>query len=169
MSLFCAQLRHKTSTGKSRGRIPLRHFRFGINPRPASASRALLRLTPCHRAYRRTTQGGTSGTPDSLELTGGEYKARERIHRNDADLRLLAIPTSWGRVAALNPNWGCFYKDLLHLTVLRPVVATIVSRVQPRVSEGHADLASSPPSSPVRELSRLTLVTGNGGCVRFPT
>jgi hypothetical protein len=28
---------------------------IGINPRPASASRALLRLTPCHRAYRKTT------------------------------------------------------------------------------------------------------------------
>ncbi len=71
-----------------------KHLRFGINPRPASASRALLRLTPCHRTYRRPTLGGASGTSDSLELTGGEYKARERIHRSDADLRLLAIPTS---------------------------------------------------------------------------
>ena len=35
--------------------------------------------------------------------------------------------------------------------------------------KGHADLASSSPSSPVREQSRLTLVTGNEGCVRFPT
>lgn len=26
------------------------------------------------------TEMGTSGTPDSLELTGGEYKTRERIH-----------------------------------------------------------------------------------------
>lgn len=55
---------------------------IGINPRPASASRALLRLSPCYRAYRRTTRGGTSGTPDSPDLTGGEYKARERIHRD---------------------------------------------------------------------------------------
>ena len=77
---------------------------IGINPRPASASRALLRLTPCHRAYRKTTRGGISGTPDSPELTGGEYKARERIHRDVADSRLLAIPTSWGRVADPNPN-----------------------------------------------------------------
>ena len=36
----------------------------------------------------------TSGTSGSLELTGGEYKTRERIHRSIADLRLLAIPTS---------------------------------------------------------------------------
>ena len=36
----------------------------------------------------------TSGTPGSPDLTGGEYKTRERIHRSIADLRLLAIPTS---------------------------------------------------------------------------
>jgi hypothetical protein len=35
-----------------------------------------------------------SGTPGSLGMTGGEYKARERIHRGVADPRLLAIPTS---------------------------------------------------------------------------
>jgi len=44
---------------------------IGINPRPASASRALLRLSPCYRAYRRPSLGRTSGTPDSLDLTGG--------------------------------------------------------------------------------------------------
>jgi hypothetical protein len=32
------------------------------------------------------------------------YKARERIHRSIADLRLLAIPTSCSRVAENNPN-----------------------------------------------------------------
>ena len=36
--------------------------------------------------------------------------------------------------------------------------------------KGHADLASSPPSSPVREQSRLAIkATDNGGCVRYPT
>ena len=71
-----------------------------------------------------------SGTPNSLELTGGEYKTRERIHRGIADPRLLAIPVSWGRVADLNPNWRTFYKDLLRLlSALRPVVDAIVSRV----------------------------------------
>ena len=45
--------------------------------------------------------------------------------------------------------------------------------------KGHADLASSSPSSPVfvhelipeqkPEQSRQTLVTGNEGCVRYPT
>ena len=46
----------------------------------------------------------TSGVPDSHGVTGGVYKARERIHRSVADLRLLATPTSWGRVADPNPN-----------------------------------------------------------------
>jgi hypothetical protein len=39
-----------------------------------------------------------------LDVTGGVYKARERIHRHIADWRLLAIPTSCRRVAAYNPN-----------------------------------------------------------------
>ncbi len=36
----------------------------------------------------------SSGTPDFHRLTGGVYKARERIHRIVADIRLLAIPAS---------------------------------------------------------------------------
>ena len=36
----------------------------------------------------------TSGTPNFHGLTGGVYKARERIHRIMADMRLLAIPAS---------------------------------------------------------------------------
>ena len=47
---------------------------------------------------------GASGTPVSHELTGGEYKTQEHIHRGVADPRLLAIPTSCRRVAADNPN-----------------------------------------------------------------
>ena len=46
----------------------------------------------------------TSGVTDSHDVTGGVYKARERIHRSMADLRLLATPTSCRRVAACNPN-----------------------------------------------------------------
>ena len=64
---------------------------------------------------------------------------------------------------------GAAFKDLLRVTPLRLVVTAIVARVQPRTSEGHADLASSSPSSPVRGQSRQTLVTGNEGCVRYPT
>jgi len=37
---------------------------------------------------------GPSGISNSLDLTGGEYKTRERIQRTVADMRLLANPTS---------------------------------------------------------------------------
>jgi hypothetical protein len=46
----------------------------------------------------------TLGAPNFHGLTGGVYKARERIHRIMADIRLLAIPASRGRVADLDPN-----------------------------------------------------------------
>ena len=46
----------------------------------------------------------TSGVADFRDLTGGVYNPRERIHRDIADSRLLATPTSWGRVADPNPN-----------------------------------------------------------------
>ncbi len=46
----------------------------------------------------------TSGTPSFHGLTGGVYKARERIHRIMADMRLLAIPASRSRVADCDPN-----------------------------------------------------------------
>ena len=45
-----------------------------------------------------------SGVADFRGVTGGVYKARERIHRGVADPRLLATPPSWRRVAASNPN-----------------------------------------------------------------
>src|SRR5688572_25475569 len=46
----------------------------------------------------------TSGTPGFHGVTGGVYKARERIHRGMADPRLLAIPPSCSRVSDCNPN-----------------------------------------------------------------
>ena len=50
----------------------------------------------------------TSGTNDSHDVTGGVYKARERIHGAVADAPLLAIPASRRRVAACDPNWAQF-------------------------------------------------------------
>ena len=47
-----------------------------------------------------------SGVIGFHDVTGGVYKARERIHRRMADRRLLATPASCRRVAACNPNWG---------------------------------------------------------------
>ena len=46
----------------------------------------------------------TSGAHSFHGVTGGVYKARERIHRGVADPRLLAIPTSCSRVADCNLN-----------------------------------------------------------------
>jgi hypothetical protein len=45
-----------------------------------------------------------SGVTNFRGVTGGVYKARERIHRSNADLRLLATPTSRSRVADYDPN-----------------------------------------------------------------
>ena len=53
----------------------------------------------------RPSRSRTSGTPGFHGLTGGVYKARERIHRAMADARLLANPASWSRVADSSPNW----------------------------------------------------------------
>ena len=47
----------------------------------------------------------TSGRTRSHGVTGGVYKTRERIHRSNADLRLLAIPTSQSRVADSDPDY----------------------------------------------------------------
>ena len=46
-----------------------------------------------------------SGAVNSHGVTGGVYKTRERIHRSNADLRLLAIPTSQSRVADSDPDY----------------------------------------------------------------
>ena len=48
----------------------------------------------------------TSGEVSSHDVTGGVYKARERIQGAVADAPLLAIPASCSRVAGCNPNWG---------------------------------------------------------------
>ena len=81
----------------------------GGDPAAPSGTATLLRLSASYQAYPRhllprRVGTATSGTPDFHRLTGGVYKARERIHRVVADTRLLAIPTSCSRVADYNPN-----------------------------------------------------------------
>ena len=56
-------------------------------------------------ALGRAARLRTSGAPGFHGLTGGVYKARERIHRAMADARLLANPASRSRVADSGPNW----------------------------------------------------------------
>ena len=50
----------------------------------------------------------TSGTTGFHDVTGGVYKAWERIHGAVADAPLLAIPASCRRVADDNLNWARF-------------------------------------------------------------
>src|SRR5699024_207574 len=78
-----------------------RTFRYGYLVTTSSQSPAPPSLTP-------SPQSGVgpqvSGVANFHDVTGGVYKARERIHRGVADPRLLATPPSWGRVADPNPN-----------------------------------------------------------------
>ena len=58
----------------------------GGDPAAPSGTATLLRLHPPHQAYLRhrpplRVRRATSGTPTSDGVTGGVYKARERIHR----------------------------------------------------------------------------------------
>ena len=62
--------------------------------------------SPTLDAALRMVKLTVSGMTSSHGVTGGVYKARERIHRCMADQRLLAIPTSCRRVAAYNLNLG---------------------------------------------------------------
>ena len=55
-----------------------------------------------------TVRLATSGGTHSHGVTGGVYKAWERIHGAVADAPLLAIPTSCSRVADYNLNWAQF-------------------------------------------------------------
>ena len=55
-------------------------------------------------ALGRALRQRTSSAPGFHGLTGGVYKARERIHRAMADARLLANPASRSRVADSDPN-----------------------------------------------------------------
>ena len=64
--------------------VPLRLPCYDFIPVPApSVGRCLL-----------TVGSRTSATNDFHDVTGGVYKARERIHGAVADEPLLAIPTS---------------------------------------------------------------------------
>ena len=58
----------------------------GGDPAAPSGTATLLRLHPPYQAYLRhrpplQVRRATSGTPNSGGVTGGVYKARERIHR----------------------------------------------------------------------------------------
>ena len=88
---------------------PANKLQKGGDPAAPSGTATLLRLRPNRRSHLRQLPPKrvgplTSGVTDFHDVTGGVYKARERIHRSVADLRLLATPTSCSRVADCNPN-----------------------------------------------------------------
>src|SRR5206468_12254814 len=81
----------------------------GGDPAAPSGTATLLRLRPNRQSHLRPLPPlrvgpWASGVTDFHDVTGGVYKARERIHRSVADLRLLATPTSRSRVADCDPN-----------------------------------------------------------------
>ena len=87
---------------------------MGLLPRPAglqayeikTQAEAAKAASPERRCSSRTFRYGylVTTAPGFHGLTGGVYKARERIHRAMADARLLANPASRGRVADPCPN-----------------------------------------------------------------
>ena len=83
-------------------------LRKGGDPAAPSGTATLLRLRPNRQSHLRQLPNEfrplASGVTNFHDVTGGVYKARERIHRSVADLRLLATPTSRGRVADPDPN-----------------------------------------------------------------
>ena len=76
-------------------------------------------------ALGRSFRSRTSGARGFHGLTGGVYKARERIHRSVADLRLLVIPTSCRRIAACSPDWDRLFEicsaSRLRVPLCRPL------------------------------------------------
>ena len=115
----------------------------------------------------------TSGTPGSHGLTGGVYKARERIHRAVADARLLANPASRSRVADFDPNW----ERLLGLASCHQVAAFCTPHCNTCVApDVRAVLIWRHPHLPhiLRWQSRQSpqhnlLVTIGKGCARYGT
>ena len=113
----------------------------------------------------------TSGATHSHGVTGGVYKARERIHRDVADSRLLAIPTSRSRVADYDPDYDWLYGISSPSRVGNPLYQPLYDVCSP-THKGHEDLTSSPPSSglsPAVSLECPFVATNDKGCARCGT
>ena len=91
----------------------------------------------------------TSGTADFVDLTGGVYKKRERIHRSIADLRLLPTPLHAGELQPTIRTEGNFIRISSRLLFRDPLCFPLPHVCSPRYKH-HADLTSSPPSSLVK-------------------
>ena len=131
----------------------------------------LLRI-PCYdfSPVRKPTMdpnitSGSSDISSSHAVTGGEYKNQEHIHRDISDSRLLAIPTSWRRVAASNPDWDLLYGISSTSRLGCPLYRPLYHVCSPR-RKSHADLTSSTPSSLLTKAVSLDIVTNDMGCAR---
>ena len=112
-----------------------------------------------------------SGAAHSHGVTGGVYKARERIHRDMADSRLLAIPTSRSRVADSDPDYETLLRIGSPSRVGSPLYRPLYDVCSP-THKGHDDLTSSPPSSglsPAVPLECPFVATNGKGCARCGT
>ena len=94
----------------------------GGDPAAPSGTATLLRLHPNRWFHLRQlrplrVRPLASGVSNFHGVTGGVYKARERIHPGVADPGLLATPASWSRVADSNPNWDRLSRFASHRCV----------------------------------------------------
>jgi hypothetical protein len=114
-TLFLGELDHRTAISAINESSSLLGSRDPAFPRKEVIQPQLPLRLPCYdfTPVTNPTFGGclpqgvstpTSGVAGFRGVTGGVYKARERIHRGIADPRLLATPPSWRRVSASNPN-----------------------------------------------------------------
>ena len=69
------------------------------------------------------------GTPSFHGLTGGVYKARERIHRVIADIRVVSDSSFMQASCSLQSELRGSFWDWLHIAMLQPFVFPIVVRV----------------------------------------
>ena len=86
-SLIFANLMTLVAADSDLTKPPKGELLKGGDPATPSGTATLLRLHPPHRALLRRlrplrVRPATSGAPDSGDVTGGECKARERIHRS---------------------------------------------------------------------------------------
>ena len=124
-------------------------------------------------ALGRSLRSRTLGAPGFHGLTGGVYKARERIHRAMADARLLANPASRSRVADSDPNWDVVWgfapcRQVASLcprhcnTCVAPDVRAVLIWRHPHLPHS---LRWQSHQSPQLHL----LVTSDKGCARYGT
>src|SRR5437867_9932908 len=111
---FLGESSHRTADSPSTGSAPT-GVRAPAFPRKEVIQPQLPLRLPCYDftpiidptfdgSLPQGVRPPASGVADFRGVTGGVYKARERIHRGNADPRLLATPPSWRRVSASNPN-----------------------------------------------------------------